>query len=285
MRIGLAFIVSSFLSCVSGSAQEQPKQEAAPKPQQDSGLTGAVSEEEFKALHELKEGESPRLLGAMIDVKDAGKAYLSLPKDREAPRSAVIVIHEWWGLNDHVKHWADRVASLGHAALAIDLYGGKVAKTRDEAMAAMRAVDVEAGKAVVRAAHRFLLTDERVLATKTASLGWCFGGRWSQITAMEVPDLDACVIYYGQPITDAAEVARIKAPVLGIYGSQDTGIPPKLVEEFGAALDDAKVARTFHSYDAPHAFANPSNPRYDEKSAADAFAKVAEFLAAHLADR
>lgn len=279
MRLILAIVVS-FVGCLAAHAQDG--QEPPPQAKQDSGLTGAVNEEAFKALHDLKEGDAPRLLGEMVEVKDAGKAYLSLPKDAKAPLPAVIVIHEWWGLNDHVKHWADRVASLGYAALAIDLYGGTVAKTRDEAMAAMRAVDVEAGKATVRAAHAFLVADERIRAQKTASLGWCFGGRWSQVAAMEVKELDACVIYYGQPILEETELKKISAPILGIYGTLDTGIPPKMVEDFGRALDDAKVTRTFHSYEAQHAFANPSNPRYDEKSAADAFAKVQTFLATHL---
>lgn len=286
MRFEFVLVVacSFFGSLSSASAFAQDAKTEPPKAKEDSGLTGAVNEEQFKALHDLKEGVPPFLLGEMVEVKGAGKAYLAVPKDKKGPMPAVIVIHEWWGMNDHVKHWADRVSALGYAALAIDLYGGKVATTREEAMAAMRGVDVEAAKSVVRAAHEFVVGDERIQATKTASMGWCFGGRWSQMTAIEVPDLDACVIYYGQPVMEAEELKKIKAPVLGIYGSLDTGIPPQMVEDFGKALDEAKVARTFHSYEAPHAFANPSNPRYDSKSAGDAFEKVRVFLAERLRD-
>jgi carboxymethylenebutenolidase len=277
-----AVLVAGLVSSFSIALAQDTKPAPEPKKAEDSGLTGVLNEEEFKALHDLKEGAAPKLVGSMVEVEGAGNAYLSLPKDAKGPLPAVMVIHEWWGLNDHVKHWTDRLAALGYAALAVDLYGGKVAKTRDEAMAAMRAVDVETAKGVVKAAHAFLEKDARIQAPKTASIGWCFGGRWSLLTAIEVPELDACVMYYGTPVTEPEELAKIKAPLVGIFGTLDSGIPPALVEKFGTALDEAKVTHTFHNYEAQHAFANPSNPRYDAKSAGDAFEKVRAFLAERL---
>lgn len=276
--------VLSFGSLALGQ-QAEPKKAPAQTvtaPAQEGNLTGVLSEEEFKALHDLKEGDVPKLLGQNIEIEGAGKVYLSLPVGKKGPLPAVIVIHEWWGLNDHVKHYTDRFASLGYAALAIDLYGGQVAKSRDDAMKFMQGVDEVKAVGVLKSAHEFLLKDERVKATKTASVGWCFGGRWSQRCAIELPELDAAVLYYGQPITDPAMLAKIKCPVLGIYGSKDRGIPPTSVAELDKALTEAKVVHTFHSYDAEHAFANPSNPKYDSKSAEDAFSKVKAFFAEHL---
>jgi len=134
-----------------------------------------------------------------------------LPEGATAPLPAVIVIHEWWGLNDHVRHWADRLAADGYAALAVDLYGGKVATTPDEAMAAMKSVDEAKAKAksMLAAAHRFLADDPRIDAKRRGVIGWCFGGAWSLQHAIAEADLDAAVIYYGRLSTEPAQLAKI----------------------------------------------------------------------------
>lgn len=278
----LSFIVSNTFAVGQEAEAKKAPAQAEIAPAQDRNLTGVLSEEEFKALHELKEGEAPKLSGQNLEIEGAGRAYLSLPAGKKGPLPAVIVIHEWWGLNDHVKHWTDRFAALGYAALAIDLYGGQVATSREDAMKFMQGVEDVKGIAVLKAAHAFLEKDDRIKATKTGSVGWCFGGRWSQHCAIELAGLDAAVMYYGQPITDAPSLARIKCPLLGIYGTKDKGIPPTSVAELDQALSAAKIVHTFHSYDAVHAFANPSNPNYDAKSASDAFEKVKVFFAEHL---
>lgn len=182
------------------------------------------------------------------------------------------------GLNDHIRHWADRLAADGYAALAVDLYEGKVATTRDEAMEAMRAVDREKAVERLTAAHAFLKKDDRVKASKRASIGWCFGGGYSLQLAISAPDLDAAVIYYGRLVTDTEMLAPIKAHLLGVFGNRDTGIPPTAVDDFEKALKEAKVEATILRYDAEHAFANPSSARYDTKSAEDAWTKVRSFL-------
>lgn len=246
----------------------------------DTGDTGALDEAAFKELHALKPGAAPKLTGA--DVKLAGgKAYLSLPKTG-TPKAGIIVIHEWWGLNSHVKHWADRLASDGYAALAVDLYGGVVATTRDEAMAAMRGVDEAAGKKVIAAAMEFLARDPRIKATRRASIGWCFGGAWSLRSALDHPELDAAVLYYGRLQTDPSVLKPIKAAVLGVFGNRDRGIPPASVDAFEKGLAAAGVRHRILRYDANHAFANPSSARYDGKAAAAAWKEVRAFLARHL---
>ncbi|KYG10303.1 dienelactone hydrolase, partial [Sorangium cellulosum] len=263
---------------------EPPPGAAAPAPAPSGAAdspTGLLSEEDFKALHQLRSDKAPPARGQTVDVAGT-KAYLSLPKDAKPPIPGLVVIHEWWGLNEHIKHWTDRLAEDGYAALAVDMYGGKVATTPDDAMAAMKAVDEAKGLEVVRAAHRFLSTDARISAPRTGSIGWCFGGAWSLKLALNEPELDAAVIYYGRLVTDPAQLKAIKAPVLGVFGNQDKGIPPEVVNEFDKALHDAGVEHQVLRYDADHAFANPSGERYDTKAAADAWEKVRQFLAAKL---
>ncbi|NRA97447.1 MAG: dienelactone hydrolase family protein [Planctomycetes bacterium] len=246
----------------------------------DTGHTGVLDEATFKALHELKEGEAPKLVGKDLKLGE-GKAYLSMPEGK-GPFPGVVVIHEWWGLNAHVKHWADRLAADGYAALAVDMYGGEVAKTRDDAMRLMQSVDEKAGTAVIADALQFLKTHQGIEAKRLAAIGWCFGGGWSLRAALRFGDLDAAVVYYGRLKTDPAQLKAIKASVLGVFGNQDRGIPPATVDSFEKGLKAAGVAHAIHRYDANHAFANPSSARYDARSASDAWSKVRAFLAQRL---
>jgi carboxymethylenebutenolidase len=264
-----------------GSDQPDDKQTDTGTEGGGSSLTGILDEEAFKALHQLKEGAAPELRGE--DITLAGtKAYLSLPKTVTAPMPAVIVIHEWWGLNDHVKHWTDRLAEDGYVALAVDLYGGQIATDPDKAMELMKAVDENTAHAILSAARAYLAGDPRFTAEKQGVIGWCFGGAWSLRDAIADPELDAAVIYYGHPITDAAQLAKINAPMLGVFANQDESIPPDVVDGFAKAVEGAGKSIEIHSYDAVHAFANPSNAKYDQKSAADAWNHVRAFLAKHL---
>lgn len=254
---------------------------APPSPGEDDGLTGVLDEESFAALHELKEGEAPELRGEDVEVGGMD-CYLSVP-EHGAPVGAVLVIHEWWGLNDHVKHWADRLASDGYAALAVDLYGGTVATTREEAMAAMRSVEAGPTLAKLRAAHGWLVDEEGpVAAERTACIGWCFGGGWSLELAIAEAELDAAVLYYGRLVTDGERLAEIEAPVLAIFGEQDQSIPMESVDAFAAAMKAAKRPLTVRTYDAAHAFANPSSARYDAEHAGAAWLETRAFLARHL---
>lgn len=263
-----------------------PPAGAAPAAAADPGLpsaTGPLDETAFKALHQLRTDQAPTLRGQTIDLA-GGKAYLSLPAG-QPPFPALLVIHEWWGMNQHIEHWADRLAGAGYAALAIDLYGGKVATTPDEAMAAMKAVDKAQAAATITAGLDLLARDPRITAAHRGVIGWCFGGGWSLQTALAHPELDAAVIYYGQLETDPAKLGAIKAKVLGVFGTRDTGIPPASVDAFEAGLEQAGVDGRVLRYDADHAFANPSGARYDEPAATAAWAEVERFLAANLRTR
>jgi carboxymethylenebutenolidase len=273
-----ATLVASLAATVA-FAQDGKKPAPAAPAAQDKPL-GGLSEEEFAKLHTLKEGEAPPAKGTMVDLADGTKAYLTLPEHAKPGLPAVIVIHEWWGLNSHIKYFADRIALTGRTALAVDLYGGKSAKDRDTALQLMQAANKDVPKAVATllAARDFVKKDPRVAASRVGSIGWCFGGGMSLQLAINAPDLDACVMYYGFPVDDPAKLAAIKAPLLGIWGNKDGAITPAKVDAFDKALTDAKVDHKFFRYDAPHAFANPSNDIYDAKSAADAFEKVKAFF-------
>ena len=244
-------------------------------------LPAGMSEEQFAALHTLRPDEPSRLTGKDVLV-GGSRAYLSVPANAAPGMPAVIVVHEWWGLNDHIRHAADRLADAGIAALAVDLYGGNVASTREQAQAYMKGVDPKVAIATLTAAADYLADDPTIKARRRGVIGWCFGGRWSLETALAVKGLDAAVVYYGFVPTDEATLAGLKAPLLGIFGTRDQGIPPATVDAFEATLKklgkDARIER----FDAEHAFANPSGAHYDSQAARAAWAKTLDFLHAKL---
>lgn len=239
-----------------------------------------VSEADFVALHSLKAEQAPAAKGQMITLGDT-QAYLSLPEGAKGPMPGIVVIHEWWGLNSHIKHWADRLAAEGYAALAVDLYGGQVATAPEQAMSLMKAVDPAKAQATLAQAFGLLAEDARIMATKRASIGWCFGGGWSLQLALAQP-VDAAVVYYGRLVTDPAELEKVQGKLLGVFGNLDEGIPVADVNAFEKGLKEAGVRARILRYDANHAFANPSSARYDGAAAEQAWAEVQEFLRAEL---
>ncbi len=209
--------------------------------------------------------------------------YLAMPEGEEKPTEGLIVIHEWWGLNDNMKAMARRLAGEGYTALAVDLYEGKVASTPDSARAYSGAAmeNPEAGVANIRGAIDYLKENG---ATKIAVVGWCFGGGWALRGALNFPEeIDATVIYYGRLETNPEELKKLNMPVLGIFGEEDQGIPVDQVRRFDTVLDSLGVNSSVHIYpEAGHAFANPSGERYHEEAAKDAWEKTTAFLAEHL---
>jgi carboxymethylenebutenolidase len=212
------------------------------------------------------------------------KGFLAKPKNAKGPLPGIVVIHEWWGLNDNIRQMAKRLAGEGYAALAVDLYGGQVADTPDKAMELMKGVlaNTAPGSENVRQAYSYLETQEK--APKIGVIGWCFGGGWSLQTALLLPDkIDATVIYYGHLETDKAKLGLLKMPVLGFFGGKDQSIPPASVHEFEKALKDLGKSVEVHIYDdASHAFANPSGGAYNEAAAKDSWQRTVAFLAKNL---
>lgn len=211
------------------------------------------------------------------------QAMLYTPAGK-GPFPALVVIHEWWGLNDWVKEQASKLADQGYAALAIDLYRGKVATTPDMAHEIMRGVPEDRATRDLHAAFEFLKTQSNVKPDRIGSIGWCMGGGYSLDMALAEPTLAATVINYGHLATDPAALQKINAPILGLFGAQDRGITPDDVHKFEQALKQAgkKVDITIYP-DAGHAFENPGNKDgYRPADAADAWKRTTEFLASTL---
>jgi carboxymethylenebutenolidase len=205
--------------------------------------------------------------------------YLALP-DGGGKHASLIAIHEWWGLNDQVKEEARKFAAQGYVVLAVDLYRGRVATTPDEAHELLRGVPDDRGIRDLEAAFAYLAGRPDVDASKIASVGWCMGGGYSIKLAQDQPKLAACIVNYGSLPTDPANIAKIKAPVLGNFGADDRGITPASVQAFASAMKSAGKSVDIKEYDgAGHAFTNPNNKDgYRPAAAADAWARMTAFL-------
>lgn len=178
----------------------------------------------------------------------------------KGPFPALIVIHEWWGLNDWVKDQSSKLADQGYVSLAIDLYRGKVATTPDMAHEIMRGVPEDRAKRDLHAAFEFLASQPSVRKDRIGSIGWCMGGGYSLDVALQEPALAADVINYGHLATDADALKKINAPILGLFGAKDNGIPPADVRKFEEALKTLGKKIDVKIYDdAGHAFENPNN--------------------------
>lgn len=223
-----------------------------------------------------------------VTYYDNVSGYLAIPQssisatDKVLP--AVVMIHEWWGLNDNIKEMADQLASKGYAVLAVDLYNGTVAANPEEAGPLAGTVRENPSNAIanLQSAVRYLASLENVNSSRIASLGWCFGGGQSlQLALNTEPDfpLAATALYYGNLVTDQDELSRINWPVLGIFGNQDQSIPVDQVREFGESLNATSIPNEIYIYDGVgHAFANPSNDNYAPQETSDAWEKTLAFL-------
>lgn len=205
----------------------------------------------------------------------SGKGFFAEPeKPGEYP--GVVMIHEWWGLNDYIKTTAALLASQGYRVLAVDLYGGKVATTPVEAQEYRSGLTREESDANLKAAVEYL---KKQGATKVASLGWCFGGGKSLELALSGTPLDATVIYYGNVAVDKEELEKIDWPVLGIFGAKDLNIPVESVYAFEDALKALGKTNSINIYpNVGHAFANPSGQNYAPEETKDAWEKTLRFL-------
>jgi carboxymethylenebutenolidase len=202
----------------------------------------------------------------------------------KGPFPALIVIHEWWGLNDWVKEQAAKLAGEGYVTLAVDLYRGKVADTPDLAHELMRGVPQGRATRDLKAAFDFLAALPNVKKDRIGSIGWCMGGGYSLEAAIAEPLLAATVINYGHLATEPADIEKIHAPILGLFGGRDQGITPEDVKKFQQAMEKQGKKIEVKVYpDAGHAFENPNNKQgYRADDAADAWRRTVAFLAATL---
>ncbi|HKR64106.1 MAG TPA: dienelactone hydrolase family protein [Thermoanaerobaculia bacterium] len=266
MRLAAALTLS--LSLVTGCAKGQShEQHGYPGPVSSTPKTSAVAP----------------AINFPSSLAGEAQGYIAMPAGA-GKKPALIVIPEWWGVNDWVRQQTDRFATQGYVALAVDLYRGHVASTPDEAHELMRALPEDRANADLKAAFDYLASRKDVDASHIGVIGWCMGGGYALALATNEPRLAASVINYGRLVTDPATIAKIHAPILGNFGAKDRGIPVEDVKAFDAALKKAGKESDIKIYDdAGHAFINPNNKEgYRAESAADAQQRIDRFLAAKL---
>ena len=228
-------------------------------------------------------------MGKMVEYKRPdGKSvngYLSEPAaGSKAP--AMVVIQEWWGLQDQIKGVCDRLAKAGYRALVPDLYRGKVALDANEAKHLMDGLNFgDAAGQDIRGAVQYLKKDSK----KAGVTGFCMGGALTVLSACNVPEMDAGVIWYGYPPLQYVDATKIKAPLMGHWAIHDQAFAISGVDELEKKLREAKVKFEFHRYDAKHAFANETADskkldmlRYNPSAAATAWERTMDFLAKNL---
>jgi len=203
------------------------------------------------------------------------RAALARPAAEPAP--AVVLFHEWWGLNDQIKTVAaDLAAKQGYVALAVDLFDGAVTDQPDVARTQAAGVDPALARETGTAWIDWL-RQQAFVKGGVGTVGWCFGGGWSLRTSAATP-VEATVVYYGNVDLDAEELAGLKGPVLGHFARDDQWINAAMVARFSKAMQDTAKDLTVHWYDADHAFANPTGGRYDATDAASAWQRTLAFF-------
>lgn len=214
-----------------------------------------------------------------LSGQDTVRAWLVLPPG-PGPHPGLMLIHEWWGLNEWVKGNAAKFAAAGYAALAVDLYRGRVASDPELAHELMRGLPPDRAARDLRAAMDYLRALPGVRPERLGVLGWCMGGGYALSAAMDLPEVAACVVNYGHLASEAASIARIHGAVLGIFGAEDQGIPAVQVEAFAASARAAGKDVEVQIYSGVgHGFLR-SVP--DSPAAHDAWARTWQFLGARL---
>ena len=232
-----------------------------------------------------QDGDGAGLLTERLEYPDPDgetlMGYLARPEDG-APLPAVVVIQEWWGLNEHIEDVTRRLAGEGFVALAPDLYHGVVVSEPDEARKLVMELDMEEAVREIRHAVDFLLAQEYVAGPAVGIVGFCMGGRLVLETARVEEDLGAAVAFYGSPL-DAQAAREVKAPLLGLYGADDGGISEASIRTMEGALDEAGIENEMHIYEgAPHAFFNDTAASYRPEAAADAWQRTLDWLRRYL---
>ena len=214
-------------------------------------------------------------IGKLEDIAVAGM-NCKLARPAGDVHGGIILIHEWWGLNEQMQSVAAALADEGYLTLAVDLFG-RVATNVDEAKQNTQSVDAAKAVSQLQAAKDMLAKE----TGKIATMGFCFGGGWSLDASLAMP-VDATIIYYGRCKKSAAELAKLNGPVLGHFGNLDKFINTEMVDGFEKALAEAGKKAEICRYDADHAFANPTTARYDEGAAKRSYELSLAFLKANL---
>jgi carboxymethylenebutenolidase len=223
----------------------------------------------------------PAGTGQTVSLGGEATGYLALPQTAAGRKPALVVIHEWWGLDDWIRQQTDRFASQGYVTVAVDLYRGKSATNPDEAHQLMRGLPEDRALADMKAAVAYLASRPDVDPNLIGVAGWCMGGGYALALATAEPRIKATNINYGRLVTDPATIGRINGELLGNFGAEDKGIPAADVKKFDEAAKKAGKASDVKIYDgAGHAFMNPNNKEgYNAEAAGDAWKRIDGFFA------
>ena len=238
---------------------------------------------ETVAYTQTAEGESvsgylaaPAMPDSVLSARGMDPASDSLP--------GIVVIHEWWGLNDNIRTATRRIAGQGYRALAVDVYKGAIATSSDSAQALMqRAMSRrEQVMANLQDAHDYLRTEAG--APRVAVMGWCFGGgRTFDAVAAAPTQYDAAVAYYGTPESMTTDVLRkTTTPIQAHFGRKDQAVSVESARNFQTRFQDTGAEGAIYFYDAGHAFANPSGESYVPEAAEQAWSRTTTFLSQYL---
>lgn len=210
----------------------------------------------------------------------ATSAHVALPAGGNAPTAAVLLIQEWWGVNDHIRDIASRYAGEGYVCVAPDLYRGKVTRDSEEASRLMHDLAIEDGIATIRSAMEE--TKRKYNVRHVGITGYCMGGTFALRAACDLPELGASAPFYGD-IPDEETLSRLKVPTLFIAGERDQWITPEKVEGLKEAARKFNLAVEVVSYDADHAFFNDTRPEvYNAEAAGNAWRRVMELFDSRL---
>lgn len=236
----------------------------------------------FAAMHPSPLVVNPEnLLGKMMsfDAADGKQANAYFIAAKKKSNKYLIVIQEWWGLNENIKMESDKYYSdLGDVnVMAVDMYDGKVAATPDSAMKLVRGADMGRMTSIIQGAIKHAGSKASIY-----SVGWCFGGMWSLQTAILAgPQAKGSVMYYGRPETNMEKLKSIQCDIIGFFGNLDQSPSPTMVNDFEKNMKEAGKNLSVNRYQAGHGFANPSNPSYNAAAKEDSYAKAIAFLKAH----
>jgi len=250
--------------------------------EQSDDMSQFAEDSSFQEAHPTPDEVDFQPRGEMIefDTPDGKTASAYALMSEEPSQDYILVIHEWWGLNDQIKMESERLfdSLMNVNVLALDMYDGKVTDDQEKAGEYMQAMSEDRGKAIINGALAYAGEDADI-----GTIGWCFGGGWSLRASIMAGDRgEACVMYYGMPVQEAQALAPLEAPILGIFAEQDGWITPEVANDFEDLAEATGKEITIHQFDADHAFANPSNPAYDREATQKARELTLAFFREHL---
>lgn len=270
-----------FFSIVIFSSITFPQEKACC--QMNTSFASFSEDKNFRDAHqlpnnlELKDAKGKMIKIKTSDGKDANAYFVESPKTSD---KYIFVFHEWWGLNDNIKRESDELQKeLGNVnILALDLYDGQIATKREDAAKLMQSADKNRGIEIIKGAIKFAGKDAKI-----GTIGWCFGGGWSlQASILLGKQGKACVVYYGIIENSPETFKDLNAPVLGIFAEKDGWITPEVYGNLEKNLKAAGKTVTIKSFNADHAFANPSNTNFDEKATKEAKELTVKFFKENL---